>query len=345
MTQHIIYSPETAYGTWVTPADWLRVDSCSIQAARENIKLPSTGSGRGRYMTVQGAKPVAGTIALPFWCKKTDKMWRTVLRDWNSTLVSTGVYDNCFLFDDTLANLSVSIQQQYSSTVGLNFLSNVMKAFKITAASKSQVQLGWDFEAKDEALMGVTNYWDYDPTVASPAALSTPAYATAMRPLMFYDCLLKLGGTVALSTKKLVVTGGTQTKRIGTVDISADLGLTTDDYVLAQDPTRQELMPGNRVIAVTFDVLWSDLDLTFYNAMRAGTALTLELNMIGPIISSTYKAECHICIPNLVIDAGRLPDIAADETPKRQSITAEAVVDATTGKDFGMWIRSLEQLT
>jgi hypothetical protein len=340
--QHVVYSVENNFGQWVTPATWLHVDSSTLKAARENLKMRISGFGRDVYMAVQGAKPVAGSIALPFWYTHLAHIWRTALQDWASTAVAGSVYDNDFLFDDTVANKSISFQQQWGGATATNILSAVMKAFKITAAAKAQVQVGWDFEAKDESIPG--GMWDYDGS-AAPALVATPTYWAPIRPLMFYDCAVKLGGTTSLVGHKITVSGGSTIKLLGTVDVGVDLGLSADDYALASpDPTRQELMPGNRTITCTLDMLWGTRDLTFYNAMRAGTPVVLELNAVGPIISGAYRSEMHLCLPCLTIDGGQLPDITADETPKRQAITGEATLDAGCGKSFGMRIRSLEHL-
>lgn len=341
--QHVVYSVESSFGQWVTPATWLHVDSSSLKAARENLELRTSGYGRDSYMFVQGAKPVAGSIALPFWYTRLCPIWRTALQDWASTSVAGAVYDNAFLFDDTVANKSISFQQQWGGSTATNILSAVMKAFKITAAAKAQVQLGWDFEAKDESLVGGT--WDYDGS-AAPSLVASPSYPSPLRPLVFYDCTVKLGGTASLVGHKITVAGGTATKLLGTVDVGVDLGLSTDDYALAApDPTRQELMPGNRAISCTLDVLWGSRDLTYYNAMRAGTPIMLELNAVGPVISGIYKSEMHLCLPSLTIDGGQLPDITGDETPKRQAVTGRASIEAGCGKSFGLWIRSTEHLT
>ena len=32
---HVIYSRETTFGTWVTPAKWLPVNECDVQSGRE----------------------------------------------------------------------------------------------------------------------------------------------------------------------------------------------------------------------------------------------------------------------------------------------------------------------
>ena len=342
MSQHVAYSPEGTFGSWQTPAKFLHVDSCSIQAARENVKLQQTGIGRGRYMSIPGAKPVNGSLALPWWQSGVLPFFQSVLKTQHIQTVSTGIYDHGLAFNDAVANGSFSIQQQFGGSVNLNILGAVCKAFKITAAAKSQAQLNFDFEAKDEAPAGGT--WDYN-GAASPAVVTPVVYTSPVRPLMFYDCEVKLGGTCSYSgsTGKITVSGGAATKLIGTVDISVDLGLDSEAYALATpDPTRQWFYPGNRAIAITLDVLWLTRDLTFYNAMRAASKVTLELNIAGAIIGSTYKQEAHICIPHWVIDTAKLPDIASDETPKRQAVSGEAILEATTGMDFGMWIRTTE---
>ena len=40
-----IYSRETTFGTWVTPAKWLPVESSEIGGEREKVSIRSTGGG------------------------------------------------------------------------------------------------------------------------------------------------------------------------------------------------------------------------------------------------------------------------------------------------------------
>jgi hypothetical protein len=84
------------------------------------------------------------------------------------------------------------------------------------------------------------------------------------------------------------------------------------------------------------------MNMAFYDAWRAGTPMVFEANLVGPLISGADYNEAHICIPQVVLDNSRLPDLTADPAPKHQSIAAEAIIDTSVNLDFGLWIRSSE---
>jgi hypothetical protein len=212
----------------------------------------------------------------------------------------------------------------------------------ITAAQKAAVALGIDLVAKDEALCGGT--WDYDGVSSSPAIISPSAYPTFIRPLMFYDALVTTGGTPAVNgtTKKMTVSGGTARSKIDNVVITINNGLDVEGFALANDPTVQELYPGDREITVSFDISWSDYATTFYDAARAGTALALSLDIVGPTIAAANKHEAHLVIPSVFFDVTKLPPLEGSQSRKKRTITGKAQLDSVTGYDFGLWIRTSE---
>lgn len=342
MEEHIVFSRESSFGTWVTPAKAIPVSEAGIQSARETIKAAVTGTGRGRWAAWRGAKPVAGPLKMPFWPVGVGTILSTFLTDVAATSVAGGVYDQGLLPNDAAAHKGLSIQQIYSAAVALNVLSAYVNSMTLTAAIKESAQIEFEMEAKDEALAGGT--WDYNGG-ASPAIVSVPAYAAlSLRPFIFYDAVIVAGGTASLNDaqNKIAIAGGTTYSKIENLEIGMSLNLDTDGFGLAQDPTRQSLAPGERVISAKFDIDWTDLSTTFYSAWRAGSELALHASFIGPLITGSYYYEAHIIIPALHFDAVPLPSIAGEKGRRKQTVTGEAVTEATTGYDINVWLRTSE---
>lgn len=341
--KHFILSKESPAYTWVTPAKAIWVDSAQITHKREVLPQRTTGVGRGLTYNVLGAKPVNGPVSMKWWRTVVGTIFSTFLRDNAITNVATGVYDHGLLYDDTVSLLALSIQQQYSAAVAINVLGAVVNAVTLSAATKEEAKLDFDFIAKDEAKAG--GVWDYDGVTASPAVISiTNQYPTLSRPLMFYDSQVAFGGTPAFNdtTNKLSVGSSTTSSKVRNLSIALNHNLDADAYGLVQDPTLQEISPGDRSIEVSFDVSWTDYSLTFYDAARSGTPMALTWNLIGPLIDATYRSEAHIVIPSLYINPSDLPPLDGDNAGKTQSISGVALVDTVTSKDFGLWLRTSE---
>ncbi len=340
--EHFIYSKQSVFGTWVTPARALPVENADIQSNREKLNLGVTGAYRAPYVHVLGAKPVSLALALPWWTLNVGTLLNLMLTDIAVTEVSAGaVYDQGMLFDDTAALGCLSGQAKYKSDTARNVLGAVPNAVTIAAAIKEAVKLNFDMPAKDEALAAGT--WDFDGS-ASPAVIATPSYATLRRPLMFYDAAVVIGGTPAFNdtTNKLSIGSGTSYTKLSSLEIAINNNIDTDGFGLAQDPTAQELLPGNRDTEVTFEMSWSDYATTFYSAARAGTAMALSLDLIGPVITGIYHYEGHLCLPSIFFDPANLPPISGDKSRKKIQVKGAAQQDTVTGKDFGLWIRTSE---
>jgi hypothetical protein len=159
---------------------------------------------------------------------------------------------------------------------------------------------------------------------------------------MFHHASIVLGGTPSVAGNKISVAGGTVTKRISTLTVGLDMGLDVDGFSLAQDPTRQEIWPGDRKVTADFEISWTDLSTALYDAWKSMTPMALTVDLVGPVIVDTYHYEAHLCIPSLVLDPAKLPPISGASERKKISASGRGTVDATVAKDFGLWIRTSE---
>lgn len=338
-TEHFLYAPETAFGTWVTPTKALKNASADFGTEREVIDIRSTGSGRGILQRVLGAKPVAGTLSVPWRVANIGSILKGFMTDVVST--SNDINTHALLFDDEEPHLGISIQNVFrEGLTAQNILSALVNTWTITAANKEIVNLEFAMLAKDEAVVG--NNWDYDGS-ATPTYVSNPGtlYPTLYRPFMFYDAQILIGGTPSETGNIISVSGADDYAKVLSTTITVDNGLDAEGYGVTTDPTRQEIWPGNREITVTFDISWTDYSETFYDAARAGTPLAFQLSMVGPTLS-VDPAEAHVVIPSLFFDPFMLPPISGEKGRRILSITGKAQEDTVTGYDFNVWFKSDE---
>jgi hypothetical protein len=341
MADHFIYKKESTFGTWVTPDLAIPVKGAGIHSRRSAIDLQVTGGGRDPFQMVMGKKAVGGGIEFPWWTTRVGPLLSTILTSVTTTNPSGSIYNHAMLFDDTALLGSVSAQMRYSASVAQNILSAVISKISFTwdAGADEPVLVKPEFEAKDEAPAGGT--WDYDGATSSPAVIS-PSYASQVRPFMFYDCVIKHGGTPSISGGKISLAGATTVTRVKNISLDIDMGVDADGFRLAQDPTRKAVPPGERKMSVKISQDWSTLDSTFYTAWRAGTMLALDITMQGAVISGSDKYEAHITVPSLWFDPATYPDVAGEEQVKMQEISGTPVYNTTCAAALGIWIQTSE---
>ncbi len=340
--KHFIYSKETTPYTWVTPAKAIWVDSAQTGGGREALPQRTTGVGRSPLLHVPGAKPITEAVSMKWWLNNVGTIFSTFLRTSAISNPTAGIYDHGLLYDDEQSFLALSIQKQHTRTLGFNLLGAAVNGVTLSAASKEEAKLEWDLLCKDEAKCG--GVWDYDGVTVSPAIIATPTYPSVKRPFVFYDSQVIVGGTPAYNDteKKISIAGGTAYAKVRNLSVALGHNLDADAFGLVQDPTLQEISPGDRTIEVSFDLSWTDYLTTFYDAARSGLAMALNWNLIGPIISSTFRHEAHVIVPSLYFNPLELPPIDGDNAGKVQTVTGAAQFDTVTGKDFNLWLRTDE---
>jgi len=335
--EHFLYSPETAFGTWVTPARGIPVESAGLTGGREVIDLGVTGSCRAPYLHVLGAKALAFNLVTPWWNSHIGSILKTFLRD-TATTGGGDPYTHGFVPDDTTGLLGISIQQHFNGTLAQNTLSAVASSWTIAAAVKEQVRLTFAFIAKDEARVGED--WEYGGG-ASPSLVANPGslYPAIARPLMFYDATLTVSGTPSYNdtTNVISVSGGLAYAKALSCEIALNNNVDADGFGLTNDPTVKEVWPQAREVTVTFEMSWTDYSTTLYDAARAGTAMAFQLDLVG-----TGDDEGHVIVPSVFFNPMELPPISGDKAKRTVTLTGRAQYDSVTGQSFNAWIKSPE---
>ncbi|HLF28228.1 MAG TPA: hypothetical protein VJG32_18005 [Anaerolineae bacterium] len=342
--EHLVYSAETEFGSWVTPTRAIAVDDANWDSERAVDEQPTTGSGRAPYLHVLGAKPVTGGFTTRWWVANIATLFGQFMRDFQTTTPAgaTDARDHGFLYDDEQNPLGLSVQKIYTSTLARNILSAIPNQVTLSFAAKEAAKLIFDAPAKD--IVRAEQLWDSLGT-ASDAVIASPTYPAVRRPLYFYDAQITIGGTPSLdlATNKIAIADGDVVTKVHNIQVVINHNLDTDAFSLMRDPTILELVWGARNIQITLDVSWSDYATDLYDAAHAGEAMALDIDLRhSDEIEAGFNYEGHVVVPSLFFDPMKLPNIGGDKARKTVSLTARAQQDPITARDINVWIRSAE---
>ena len=345
--EHFGVAAESAWGAWATPDTFYRIDSFSKDPGRATIEGRYTGFHRALVQMWPGAKAPSGSLRLAAWGELLGLLLLAAqLPDVTTTQPDEAgnptVYEHAFLPKDDEPIRSLSAQAQYSGSVGVNILGMVLDKLTISVKAGEAAMIEADWVAKDEAPCDGT--WDHDGS-SSPALVASPTYVSnTIRPLIFYDASVITGGTVSQdpTTKQLSIAGGTTRTLIESLEITLENNADARPF-LQPDPTPGNVVAGNRSITGQFDFDMSTVDPVWYNAMRAGTQMALQLALAGQIISTTYKRALVLTLPLIHITNAPFPDISGSQDRRIQQVQFTAVQDGTVNTDIGVTVRDTQE--
>ena len=337
--EHFLIAEQTDLETWETPAHALRVANFSVDPGRERIDLRDTGSSRSLGGRVLGAKAPTAKLEMKAYAEKLGWLLKACGLPLVTTTTPGGATNarlHTFLPDDTLDPVALSAQVQYGNSIGQNILGMVGDKLSFTAVAKEEVKLAIDFMALDEAKCGGT--WDFDGVTASEALVSSPSYISAgIRPLMFFDAVIVVGGIVAKdgTTKRLSITGGTAQAKFERFEFNLENGFDLPHF-LGSSPTPGQADGQDRKVNGKFDVAQSTVTTTFYDEMRAGTKAALKILLAGPIIESTIRRTVEIIFPSIDYDAAAFAGISGDQKRRTRSVEFTSVLESVTNTEIGI---------
>jgi hypothetical protein len=173
-----------------------------------------------------------------------------------------------------------------------------------------------------------------------------PYEATYVEAFKFYQGVVRIGGTTALTAGELVTTGGTARNDFDNVELQCNFNVGTDAYgVNLGDRTVQTLDEGRREITIRFDPNFDTTTNEFYLAWKNGARAQIELFFQGPIFNSTFHYEMKWTLPWVVYSNGANPELNNAYGLKRHTVEGMAFVDPTTDYDIGLVVQSTEDLT
>lgn len=341
-SEHLMFAEETVFGTYVAPDKALQVRSVTLTGSQPLMITDETGGGRGSRPGSPGEIGATGDIVSTLHPTVLPFLLRSVFATRAKTAAGTG-WRNKLLIDDDVDFNTFSIQKRYRADLAEDLRGCKISSFTIGARTKEFATSSITMVGKDSTVTGGT----WSDGTSAPAVIDPPPYeATYVEPFKFYQGVMRIGGSTALTSGELVVTGGTERNDFDNIEITCNFNVGTDAYgVNLGDRTVQSLDEGRREITVKFDPNFNTTTSEFYEAWKNGARAQMELFFQGPIFNSTFHYEMKITLPWVVYSNGANPELNATYGLKRHTVEGQAFVDPTTDYDIGLVVQSPEDLT
>lgn len=344
---HLSIEKEAAWGTWVDPVVSVPVESAAINPANPLMKNEDTGGGRGERPPAPGELTVSGPVAMKLYPVTVPFLISTMFGDKSKAAAGTG-WRNYLLPDDDVDQDSVSMQKRYGPGVVESFRGCKLNTCTISARSKEFAKCATTWVAKDAAVS--SDFWWGDPTTASPADFDAAGAYDALLPdaFKFYNGVVRLGGTVSLVGKELVVVGGTDRCEFDNVSVEVNNNLSNNAFgICLDDQTVQSIDEGKRDIAVKFEPNFKIVGTEFWKAWKNGEPAIFELYFKGP----EYDAGAHknfemkLTLPYVRYSAAPNPQLDAAYGLKRVSVAGDAAIEKSVATDVGLVVQTTDDLT
>jgi len=339
--ESFMWADEGAWGTYVAPNKAVPVRSAGINPETTFMDAGVTGGGRARRPGAAGEIAVNGPMETILYAQDLGFLIRSFML--TRAQVAAGVgWKNKFLPNDEVAHGSFSIQKRYGPALAESIIGAKVNTFRISARSREYATATFEFAAKDAAGSGGT-FSDGD---AAPAVVDPVPYTVGLRDgLKFYQAEVIIGGTVALTTGELVVSGGTARCEIDNLEIEANFNLAADAYGLClDDRTTTSMDEGLREVMVRFDPNFATVGFEFYNAWRNGDPVVVQAHFRGPEYATGFRDDIKVTLPYVIYQTAPNPDINAEYGVKRVSVEAGAYIDPSLLVDWGIVIQTTDDL-
>lgn len=341
-SEHFMFAEEATLGTYVAPDKAMFVRSSNLTGAQPLMIPDETGGGRGQPPGAPGEISAAGNVVANLRPTTLGWLLRSNFATRATTAAGTG-FRNKLLIDDDVAFESFSVQKRYRDDLAESLRGVKVSGWTIAARTREFAQITLDMVGKDSTITGGT--WS-DATAAPAVVDPVPYEANPPEAFKFYQAVMRLGGTVALTAGELVVTGGVARNDFDNIEIAANFNIGTDAYgVNLGDRTVQTLDEGRREITVRFDPNFNTTSNEFYLAWKNGARAVVELYFQGPEYEVGQRHEMKITLPWVVYSSGANPEINTAYGLKRHTVEGSAFVDPTTDADIGLVIQTTEDLS
>jgi hypothetical protein len=344
-SEHLSWADESVWGTFVAPDHAMPVTSSGINPTQALMVNADTGGGRGRRPGVLGAKTIEGPITTGLYGRSLGYLLRTMYATRAKTTAGTG-FRNKLLVDDDVDQGSLSMQKRYKDTLAESIRGAKLNGYTVTARSREYATVETRWLAKDAAANGGT--WA-DGTSAPAVVDPVPYDLLEPDKLKFDEGALYLGGTKALTSGEIVITGGTERCEFDNIQLAIDNGLSNDAFgVCMGDPTVQDIIEGTRAITLRFEPNIDAVDAEFYTEWGSGTDLSAVLKFISKSTFDTGQYyEFWWALPLVRLSAAPFPELNTARGLKRQTVEAMAFADPSLAgqPDHGLVIKTSEDLT
>lgn len=298
---------EVTYGTFVAPDSWTEILSESV--ALQQIALVSQGRRTGQSHLRRGSRrtiidnPASGDVTFEAPIRAELLRWLKHIVGGTPTSAqqaATPAYLHTFTMGALPTGLTVQkIMKDAADSTVATFSASGGKVtsaeFSLSVQQFLQLRVGLDFQKM----------------VTSESA-GTPSWSAA--PLWdFRDATLKLDNAAAA--------------QVLSFNFSVDNNLDTDRRFLGNTGRKDEpVSNGFRAVTGSVEVEFKSL-ADFYNAFANNTALDLDIEFVGDVISGVHSETLTITVPQIRL-TGSTPTISGDG-PIRHTVPFEGFYDGT----------------
>lgn len=342
--EHLLFVREAAFGTWLTPTKTLPVREAGVSGGQPLMQPNVTGGGRNDFPGAVGELSADGPVSTLLYPMVLPEFLRSIFTTRAKVAAGAG-WKNKLLINDDVAQSSYSMQKRYDASRAESLRGMKVSKVTISARTKEHALIALEFVGK-ESVMHPSGLWA-DGSAAPIVVDPVPAYPT-VDAFTFYQGILRLGGTTALTAGEIVVTSGVDKVDFDNIELVIDTSLGTDGYgVNLGDRTRQTIDEGARAITFKFDPNWANSSSTYYNAWKNGAKAVVELFFQGPEFEAGQRYQMKFTLPDCRYDAGANPAVNRTFGLKRHSVSGVGYSDRslTGNPDIGLVVQSTEDLT
>ncbi len=279
-------STESTYGTFATPTKFLPVTGIDLKKVK-NVAQATAGAGAGRMgllasMRVPTTKAAAGSIK----AELLNRSFGMLLQALMGTTVTPAQQSTtaAYLQTHTLADpfgKSLTIQ------VGVPDAAGTVRPYSYLGCKVTGAEFSIEVDKPGEAT------FDIDACdVTESESLASASFATNLRPFVGTDMAVKVG----------TYSSETSVSGITKVNVKIERASKTDRFYAGGSALKAEPIL-NDYWKISGTITADLLDKTvFADRFAADTQFSLVVELLGPIIESTYKDTFRITLPGCFLD-------------------------------------------
>jgi hypothetical protein len=343
-SEALLFAEEPTWGTWTDPDHALEVRSVNVTGQQPLMNPEETGAGRNDLPGAPGAIAVSGGVNTLLHPVTLPLLVRSLFPVRASVAAGTGSRSK-LLRDDDVAQESFSLQKRYGVDRAESIKGCKITRLTLGARIREFATCSLEFVGKDTVMSGADPGTWADGSAAPAVVDPVPYPASRPRAFTFYQGVLRLGGTVALTAGELVVSGGTAYPMMDNIELTMNTNVGTDAYgINLGDRTIQQADEGQVALGIRFDPNWATSGATFYNAWKDGERAIVELYFEGPEFEAGQRYIQKWTLPYVMYSEGGVPELNRSYGLKRHTVQGVGYVDPTTMQDIGLVVQSSEDL-
>jgi len=314
LAAQLVTKDETTYGvaaSLTSGVDSFEFDSDTLELKKTAV----TGAGLAAGKVYERTKrrvvtnyDVTGDIVMDCPTRNLGFWLRYMIGDFTETptqIGSTGIYKTVFQPKSTQFGHSFTVQKgvpavDTATVEPVTYVGCKLSGWSLATSVGAIAKLTLNIDARNELAGGM----DADPLNASLPALATfatPTTGLGTSVFHFREATLFSGGTPALNTGIVSLTGATALGNVKDITVGQTFTYDTSRLFIGSSGFKSEQVEnGYRKPTGSFTIEWLS-SMAMYNAYAADTTTSLQLTFTGPTVStSNYLLD--IIIPNIKLE-------------------------------------------